>query len=147
MGTFKFTYDEDDLKEIKVVCKYDGEKDREDLLDTIRVFCIDSIPDDLQPTISELGEEEGETGYLITCEDAEKGEETLTHILKYMYLVTRMVMIFKDELSKGSGGFNVDDLDFSLLRPDIDKVEGLGYRELAGLIGEIDKEVENHVEN
>jgi hypothetical protein len=55
-----------------------------------------------------------------------------------------MAMIFKDELSKGSAGFNADNLDFSLLRPDIEKVEGMGYRELAGLIGDIEKEGENH---
>ena len=146
MGMFRFTYDDDNLKEIRVICKYDGEKDREDLLDTIKTFCIDSIPDDLQPKVSDLKGEGNEVGYLIECEDTEKGEETLTHIFKYMYLVTRMAMIFKDEFSKGSGNFNVEDLDFSLLRPDIEKVEGLGYRELASLIGDIDKEVEDHVE-
>jgi hypothetical protein len=147
MGMFRFTYDDDNLKEIRVICKYDGEKDREDLLDTIKTFCIDSIPDDLQPTVSEINEENGETGYLIECEDTEKGEEVLTHIFKYMYLVTRMAMIFKDEFSKGSGNLNVEDLDFSLLRPDIEKVEGMGYRELAELIGDIEKEGEDHVEN
>ena len=42
MGTFRFTYDDDNLKEIKVVCKYEGEKDREDLLDTIKTFCIEN---------------------------------------------------------------------------------------------------------
>ena len=147
MGTFRFTYDDDNLKEIKVVCKYEGEKDRKDLLDTIKTFCIDSIPDDLQPTVSEINGEEGETGYLIECEDTEKGEETLTHIFKYMYLVMRMAMIFKDEFAKGSGEFKAEDLDFSLLRPDIEKVEGLGYRELAGLIGDIEKEGEDHVES
>ena len=147
MGMFRFTYDDDNLKEIRVICKYDGEKDREDLLDTIKTFCIDSIPDDLQPKVSDLKGEEGETGYLIECEDTEKGEETLTHIFKYMYLVTRMAMIFKDEFSKGSGNLNVEDLDFSLLRPDIEKVEGMGYRELASLIGDIDKEGVDHAEN
>ena len=147
MGTFRFTYDDDNLKEIRVICKYDGEKDRKDLLDTIKTFCIDSIPDDLQPKVSDLKGENNEVGYLIECEDAEKGEEILTHIFKYMYLVTRMAMIFKDEFSKGSGNLNVEDLDFSLLRPDIEKVEGLGYRELARLIGDIEKEGEDHVEN
>ena len=146
MGMFRFTYDDDNLKEIKVVCKYDGERDREDLLDTIKTFCIDSIPDDLQPTVSEINGEDGEIGCLIECEDTEKGEETLTHIFKYMYLVTKMAMIFKDEFSKGSGNLNVEDLDFSLLRPDIEKVEGMGYRELASLIGDIDKEVGDHEE-
>jgi hypothetical protein len=58
-----------------------------------------------------------------------------------------MAMIFKDEFAKGSAGFNAEDLDFSLLRPDIEKVEGLGYRELAGLIGDIEKEGEDHAEN
>lgn len=147
MGTFRFTYDDDNLKEIRVICKYDGEKDREDLLDTIKTFCIDSILDDLQPKVSDLKGEDNEVGYLIECEDTEKGEEVLTHIFKYMYLVTRMAMIFKDEFSKGSGNLNVEDLDFSLLRPDIEKVEGMGYRELAGLIGDIDKEGEDHVES
>ena len=146
MGMFRFTYDDDNLKEIRVICKYDGEKDREDLLDTIKTFCIDSIPDDLQPKVSDLKGEGNEVGYLIECEDAEKGEEVLTHIFKYMYLVTKMAMIFKDEFSKGSGNLNVEDLDFSLLRPDIEKVEGLGYRELASLIGDIDKEVGDHEE-
>lgn len=147
MGMFRFTYDDDNLKEIRVICKYDGEKDREDLLDTIKTFCIDSIPDDLQPKVSDLKGEDNEVGYLIECEDTEKGEETLTHIFKYMYLVTRMAMIFKDEFSKESGNLNVEDLDFSLLRPDIEKVEGMGYRELAGLIGDIEKEEEDHVES
>jgi hypothetical protein len=147
MGMFRFTYDDDNLKEIRVICKYDGEKDREDLLDTIKTFCIDSIPDDLQPKVSDLKEENNEIGYLIECEDAEKGEEVLTHIFKYMYLVTRMAMIFKDEFSKGSGNLNVEDLDFNLLRPDIEKVEGMGYRELAGLIGNIEKEGVDNVEN
>jgi hypothetical protein len=145
MGTFRFTYDDDNLKEIRVICKYDGEKDREDLLDTIKTFCIDSIPDNLKPTVSEIKGEDNEVGYLIECEDAEKGEEVLTHIFKYLYLVTKMAMIFKDEFAKGSGG-KAEDLDFSLLRPDIEKVEGLGYRELASLICDIDKEVGNHVE-
>ena len=140
MGTFKFTYDDDNLKEIKVICKYDGEKDREDLLDTIKTFCIDTIPEDLKHTVSELKGENNEFGYLVECEDTEIGEEVLTHIFKYVYLITRMAMIFKDELSKGSAGFNADNLDFSLLRPDIEKVEGMGYRELAGLIGDIEKE-------
>jgi hypothetical protein len=144
MGTFKFTYDDDNLKEIKVICKYDDEKDRKDLLDTIKTFCIDSIPEELQPEITEL---EGECGYLVKCEDEEIGEKVITHIFKYVYLVTKMAMIFKDELSKGSGGFNAEDLDFSLLRPDIEKVEGMGYRELASLIGDIDKEGVDHVEN
>ena len=84
---------------------------------------------------------------MIECENAEKGEEVLTHIFKYVYLVTKMAMIFKDEFSKGSGNFNVEDLDLSLLRPDIEKVEGLGYRELASLIGDIEKEGVDHVEN
>lgn len=140
---FRFTYDDDNLKEIRVICKYDGEKDREDLLDTIKTFCIDSIPDNLQPTVSEINEESGEVGYLIECEDTEKGEEILTHIFKYMYLVMKMAMIFKDEFSKGSGNFNAEGLDFSLLRPDIEKVEGLGYRELASLIDNIEKEGED----
>ena len=147
MGMFRFTYDDDNLKEIRVICKYDGEKDREDLLDTIKTFCIDSIPDDLQPKVSDLKGEDNEVGYLIECEDAEKGEEVLTHIFKYTYLVTRMAMIFKDEFAKGSGEFKAEDLDFSLLRPDIEKVEGLGYRELAELIGDIEKEGEDHAEN
>ena len=146
MGTFRFTYDDDNLKEIRVICKYDGEKDREDLLDTIKTFCIDSIPDDLQPKVSGLKGEDNEVGYLIECEDAEKGEEVLTHIFKYMYLVTRMTMIFKDEFAKRSGNLNIEDLDFSLLRPDIEKVEGMGYRELASLIGDIEKEGVDHVE-
>ena len=147
MGMFRFTYDDDNLKEIRVICKYDGEKDREDLLDTIKTFCIDSIPDDLQPKVSDLKGEENEVGYLIECEDTEKGEEVLTHIFKYMYLVTKMARIFKDEFSKGSGNFNAEDLDFSLLRPDIEKVERMGYRELASLIGDIEKEGVDHVES
>ena len=147
MGTFRFTYDDDNLKEIRVICKYDGEKDREDLLDTIKTFCIDSIPDDLQPKVSDLEGEDNEVGYLIECEDAAKGEEVLIYIFKYMYLVTRIAMILRDELAKGPAGFNAEDLDLSLLRPDIEKVEGLGYRELAGLIGDIEKEGEDHVEN
>ena len=60
---------------------------------------------------------------MIECEDAEKGEKILTHIFKYTYLVTRMAMIFKDEFAKGSGEFKAEDLDFSLLRPDIEKVD------------------------
>ena len=140
MGTFKFTYDDDNLKEIKVICKYDDEKDRKDLLDTIKTFCIDSIPEDLQPEVTEL---EGECGYLVKCEDEDVGEKVITHIFKYLYLVTRMAMIFKDELSNKT---KVEELDFSLLRPDIEKVENLGYRELVSLIGEIEKE-EDHVED
>lgn len=144
MGTFRFTYDDDNLKEIKVICEYDGEKDREDLLDTIKIFCINTIPDDLKHTVSELNGEDNEFGYLVKCEDIEIGEEVLTHIFKYVYLVTRMTMIFKEDLKKKT---DVENLDFSLLRPDIEKVEGLGYRELAGLIGNIEKEGEDHVEN
>jgi len=140
MGTFKFTYDDDNLKEIKVICKYDDEKDRKDLLDTIKTFCIDSIPEELQPEVTEL---EGECGYLVKCEDEDVGEKVITHIFKYLYLVTRMAMIFKDELSNKT---KVEELDFSLLRPDIEKVENLGYRELVSLIGEIEKE-EDHVED
>lgn len=140
MGTFKFTYDDDNLKEIKVICKYDDEKDRKDLLDTIKTFCIDSIPEELQPEVTELEEE---CGYLIKCEDEEIGEKVITHIFKYLYLVTRMIMIFKDELSNKT---KVEELDFSLLRPDIEKVENLGYRELIPLIGEIEKE-EDYVED
>jgi hypothetical protein len=140
MGTFKFTYDDDNLKEIKVICKYDDEKDRKDLLDTIKTFCIDSIPEELQPEVTEL---KGECGYLIKCGDEETGEKVITHIFKYLYLVTRMAMIFKDELSNKT---KVEELDFSLLRPDIEKVENLGYRELISLIGEIEKE-EDHVED
>lgn len=145
MGTFNFTYDDDNLKEIRVICKYDSEKDREDLLDTIKTFCIDSIPDDLKPNVTEINDENGESGYLIVCEDSEKGEEVLTHIFKYIYLVAKMVMIYKDEFAKGSAGFNAEDLDFSYLKPDIEKVEGLGYRELASLIGKFE-EGEDHVE-
>ena len=112
-------------------------------MDTIKTFCIDTIPEDLHPKVidSELGEEG--VGYLIECEDPEKGEKTLTHILKYVYLVTRMAIIFKDEFTSiSSGELNVEELDFSLLRPDIDKVRDLGYRELAGLIGNIENYVE-----
>ena len=140
MGTFKFMYDDDNLKEIKVICKYDDEKDRKDLLDTIKTFCIDSIPEELRPEVTEL---DGECGYLVKCEDEETGKKVITHIFKYLYLVTRMAMIFKDELSNN---MRVEELDFSLLRPDIEKVENLGYRELASLIGEIEKE-EDYVEN
>ena len=140
MGTFKFTYDDDNLKEIKVICKYDDEKDRKDLLDTIKTFCIDSIPEDLQPEVTEL---EGECGYLVKCEDEETGEKVITHIFKYLYLVTKMAMIFKDELS--SNEIKVEELDFSLLRPDINKVENLEYHELISLIDEIEKK-EDHVE-
>jgi hypothetical protein len=140
MGTFKFTYDDDNLKEIKVICKYDDEKDRKDLLDTIKTFCIDSIPEELQPEVTELN---GECGYLVKCEDEETGEKVITHIFKYLYLVTRMAMIFKDELSNN---MKVEEFDFSLLHTDIEKVENLGYRELISLIGEIEKE-EDHVED
>jgi hypothetical protein len=135
MGTFKFTYDDDNLKEIKVICKYDSEEDHKDTIDTIKTFCIDTIPEELNPEITELTKEDG---FLIKCLTVEDGEEVLTHIFKYLYLVTRMAMIFKEELSGGT--VNVDRLDFSLLRPDIEKVEGMGYRELAGLIGDIEKE-------
>ena len=141
MGTFKFTYDDDNLKEIKVICKYDDEKDRKDLLDTIKTFCIDSIPEELQPEVTEL---DGECGYLVKCEDEKTGKKVITHIFKYLYLVTRMAMIFKDEFSNN---MKVEELDFSFLRPDIEKVENLGYRELVSLIGEIEKEEEDHVEN
>jgi hypothetical protein len=140
MGTFKFTYDDDNLKEIKVICKYDDEKDRKDLLDTIKTFCIDSIPEELQPEVTELEEE---CGYLVKCKDEETGEKVISHIFKYLYLVTRMAMIFKDELSNN---MKVEEFDFSLLHPDIEKVENLGYRELISLIGEIEKE-EDHVED
>jgi hypothetical protein len=140
MGTFKFTYDDDNPKEIKVICKYDDEMDHKDLLDTIKTFCIDSIPEELQPEVTEL---DGECGYLVKCEDEDAGEKVITHIFKYLYLVTRMAMIFKDELSNKT---KVEDLDFSLLRPDIEKVENLGYHELVSLIGEIEKE-EDYVED
>ena len=137
MGTFKFTYDDDNLKEIKVICECDDEKDRKDFLDTIKTFCIDSIPEELQPEVTEL---EGGYGYLVKCGDEDAGEEAITHIFKYLYLVTRMAMIFRDELSNKT---KVEEFDFSLLRPDIEKVENLGYRELISLIGEIEKE-EDH---
>jgi hypothetical protein len=86
---------------------------------------------------------EGECGYLVKCEDGEIGEKVITHIFKYLYLVTRMAMIFENELSNNT---KVEDLDFSLLHPDIEKVGNLGYRELVSLIGEIEKE-EDHVED
>ena len=140
MGTFKFTYDDDNLKEIKVICEYDDEKNRKDLLDTLKIFCIDSIPisEKLQPEVTEL---EGECGYLVKCEDEDTGEKVITHIFKYLYLVTRMAIIFRDELSNKT---KVEELDFSLLRPDIEKVSGLGYRELIPLIDKIEKD---HVED
>ena len=143
MGTFKFTYDDDNLKEIKVICKCDGEKDRKDLLDTIKTFCIDTIPSELQPEVEELKGDSEEIGYLVKCKDEEIGKKTLTHIFKFTYLVTRMAMIFKDELMNESKT-KMEDFDFSLLRPDIEKVDGLGYRELATLISEIEEE--DHVE-
>ncbi len=139
MGTFRFTYDDDNLKEIKVICKCDDEKDSKNFLDTIKIFCIDSIPEEIQPEVTEL---EGECGYMVKCKDEDAGEKVITHIFKYLYLVTRMAIIFKDEFSNKT---KVEELDFSLLRPDIEKVENLGYRELISLIGEIEKE-EDHAE-
>ena len=144
MGTFKFIYDEDNLKELKVICKSDSEKDCiEDILDILKIFCINTIPQELQPEVEDL-KEEGEVGYLIKCKDKELGETILTHIFKYIYLIFRMVIIFNDEFSKGSK-IRIEDFDFNLLRPDIKKIENLGYHELAALIS-IEDGKENHVE-
>jgi hypothetical protein len=123
MGTFKFTYDDENLKEIRVVCE-----GGEDMLDTIKTFCIDSIPEELEHEVEMVND-----GYLIKSE--EYGEEVLTHIFKYVYLVTRMAMIFKEDLEKKT---DVENLDLSLLRSDIEKVANMDYHELAKLIGEID---------
>lgn len=123
MGTFRFIYDDENLKEIRVVCE--GEKD---MLETIKLFCIDSIPEELEHEVELIDD-----GYLIKSE--EYGEEVLTHIFKYVYLVTRMVIVFKEGLEKKT---DVENLDFSLLRPDIEKVADMDYHELAKLIGEID---------
>lgn len=130
MSIFKFEYDEDNLRDIKIIC----EEKSNDLMETIKIFCIDSIPSEYNPEI-----EETDYGFLIKAGD--EGEEILTHLFKYVYLITRMAMIFKDEFEKGSS-INEKNLDFSLLRPDIDKVKDLDYKELASLIRNIDKDVQ-----
>ena len=123
MGTFKFTYDDENLKDIRVIC--DG---GDDMLETIKIFCIDTIPEEFEASVIK-----NEEGYLVSSE--EHGEEVLTHIFKYVYLVTRMGMIFKEDLEKK---VDVEKLNLNLLRPDIERVDGLGYHELAELIGELD---------
>jgi hypothetical protein len=125
MGTFRFTYDDDNLKDIRVICEGDGMKD---MLESIKIFCIDSIPPEYEASVMDT-----EDGFLVSSEN--HGEEVLTHIFRYLYLVTRLVMIFKEDLEKKT---KVENLDMSLLRPDIEKVENLGYRELAKLIGDLD---------
>lgn len=126
MSDFRFEYDEDNLKDIKIIC----DKENDDLVDTIKVFCIDSIPPEYQPTV-----EETDYGYLVSSE--ENGEEVLTHIFKNIYLVTRLVMIFRDEFEDEEKPVDFDNIDFSLLRPDIEKVEEMGYKEISQLINEI----------
>ena len=136
MGSIRFIYDEDDFKEIKVVCvKEDGEElgeeAKKDMLETIKIFCLNSIPDTLKHEITE-----DEDGFKVVCEDSEIGEQVLTHIFKMTYLVTRAAIVFKEEFTRGE--LSVDSLDLGKLRPDIEKTEELGYQELAKLIGEVD---------
>lgn len=125
MDSLKFIYDENDLKEIRIIC---GDQE---LKDTIKIFCLNSIPSDLEHCVME-----DEEGFIVSSED--HGEEILEHIFRYVYLVTKMAIIFKDKFS--AGDVNVKDLDFSLLRPDIEKVRDLGWSDLVKLINEIGTE-------
>ena len=134
MGSIRFIYDEEDLKELKILCIKKEEKDTwKETLETIKLFCLDTIPENLEHNIAVL-DDPSEYGFLISCGD--NGEKILTHIFKNTYLVTRAAAIFKDEFMNEE--IDINSLDFGKLKSDIEKVVNMDYHELAKLIGVID---------
>jgi len=131
MGTYRFTFDEDNLKEIKVICEFDNEEDKASLLETAKSFFINTLSEEIKPDeVIELDGEE--VGYLIKSE--EHGEELLTNIFRYTYVLLKAAKVLKDEIDEAgnlNGDFNVE-----FIKPYVEEIAGMGYRELAKLLGD-----------
>ena len=129
MGQIKYVYDETDLKNSNIEVNYVGSDD-ENILDSLKVFCLDSIP---EGEIEEI--EEKDDGYLVKVKKG-YGEEVLAHIFRMTYLVTKFAFIFAKDIE--SGNFNMETADLSLLDADIKKVTEMDYKELGKLLEEED---------
>ena len=121
----RIIYDEENIQDVRI--EFD---ELSDIKGSIKIFCVDTLPEDLNVQV-----EEDENGNLIIKSD--DGEKTLTHILKFMYLTTRLAMKAGDKMTQP--GFKVEDLDLSIINEDIDKVQNADYKTLNLLISDLDE--------
>ena len=122
MSNIKFIYDEKDIKDVKIL--FEGEKDKE-LMGTIKIFCVDSIPQEYKPEVTEA-----EDYFMVKSEN---GEKVLEHILRFTYLTTKFAEKMGDQIK--IKGFKPEDLDFSPLKEDIEVSNNTDWRGLIELLG------------
>ena len=125
MSNLKFIYDEEDIKDVKILYDKDDEKSRE-TMDTIKMMCIDTIPEDLEPVVTE---EEG--AYIISSNN---GELVLKHISSFIYLLEEFVKKAGDKLSDVIK--DKDEKSFKdYIGEEIEWCAGVGYQEIFDKIG------------
>lgn len=117
----KFVYDEKNIQDIKVLF-LEGDSD---FRDTFKIFCIDSLSPDLEPTITETDD-----GYLV---ETNNGTEALGSMMRFLYLTMKLAEVYGPELK--SGNFDPEKFSLEKLQPEIDKVKDLSHSEIAELMG------------
>ena len=128
----KFIYEETDIQDIKVLITDEDETKTKDSKETIKIFCLESLPKDLEPKITEEDD-----GFIVKTND---GEEALRHIFTYLYLVLqfakKVLATRPDPLEK----IDLENLDMSVLREDIELVRDMSITELANLVKDVPEE-------
>lgn len=121
----KFVYDEKDIKDIRVI--FIDIPDTDDFKETFKIFCINSLPDDL-----EVKATENEDGFLI---ESVNGERTLTEMARFLYLIFKLLELYGSEIKDLIGKEDTEDFELTKLKPEIARTEGISYKELFGLLG------------
>ena len=121
----KFVYDEKDIKDIRII--FIDIPDTDDFKETFKIFCIDSLPVDL-----EVKATENEDGFLI---ESVNGERTLTEMARFLYLIFKLLELYGSEIKELIGKEDTEDFELTKLKPEIARTEGMSYQELFGLLG------------
>ena len=121
----KFVYDEKDIKDIRII--FIDIPGTDDFKETFKIFCIDSLPADL-----EVKATENEDGFLI---ESVNGERTLTEMARFLYLIFKLLELYGSEIKELIGKEDTEDFELTKLKPEIAKTEGMSYQELFGLLG------------
>ena len=128
----KFTYEETDIQDIKITVTDEDSTKTKDSKDTIKIFCLESLPEDLEPEITE-----DEDGFTVKTND---GEEALRHMFTYLYLVLQFAKKVLATKPDPTEKLDLDTIDLSVLKEDFELVRDLSISELADLVRDVPAE-------
>ena len=120
VDSIKITYDDADIRDIRIEF---GEEEKH-LKDPVKMFCIDTLPPELNHEV-----EESETELVVKSNN---GEATLTHILRFLYIVMKLIVKEGDKFNKPD--FKVDDIDFGVVQEDIEVAMKSDYKQMTVLL-------------